>query len=272
MEGLDSLLMNSTGIKTSDSDEPKHKYICTHCGYQVEVYDFTHLFGPNKGQSFEGHIGCRCEDIRMGVETLKLHEEKKRQLIFNKNSLINPDLQTATFEKYQPTNDSTENALIDAKQYVSSFEKDKPSNMIFVGAYGLGKSHLAVSISKQIISNGYTSIFISVPKLLSKIRSTYNKKSTHTEDELMSVLESVDCLVMDDMGAEQSKKPDDGESWAVSKLYEIIDGRVGKHSVFTTNLTSKELQERIGPRSYSRMMKNTKVVKIIGEDYRLKGF
>ncbi|MGG4449610.1 ATP-binding protein [Brevibacillus porteri] len=271
MQSLDNLMTNFTVTKTSDSKE-KRKYICEGCGYEVKVYDFTHLFGPNKGQSFEGHNGCKCEDIRLANETLKLHEERKRLVMFNQNSLINPDLQKASFDNYLPTNESTDKALITAKQYASNFEKDKPRNMVFVGPYGLGKSHLAASISKQTISNGYTSIFISVPKLLSKIRSTYNKKSEHTEDELMSALELVDCLILDDIGAEQSKKQDDGESWAVSKLFEIIDGRVGKHTVFTTNLTSKELQDRIGPRSYSRMMQNTEVVKMSGEDYRLKDF
>lgn len=271
MQSLGDLMMTFTQGKTSGS-EVLREYICEGCQQNVQVKSLTHLFGPLKGQSFEAHYGCKCEDIRNARETLRMHEERKRARLFGDHSLINPNLQAASFETYHPRNESGAAAKRAAMNYAETFDPKKPRNILFAGSYGLGKSHLAASISKALMEKGYTSIFIAVPKLLTKIRDTYNKKSTHTETELLEALEMVDCLVLDDIGAEQSKRQDDGESWAVSKLFEIIDSRVGKHTVFTTNLTSRELQDRIGPRSYSRMMQNTEIVKMVGEDYRLKDF
>lgn len=257
--------------KISDSDVLR-EYICEGCQCRVQVRPLTHLFGPMKGQPFEAHYGCKCEDIRNARETLQKHEERKRAMIFGDHSLINPNLQGVSFETYHPRNESEVAAKKTAINYTETFDPKNPRNILFVGNYGLGKSHLAASISKALMGKGYTSIFIAVPKLLTKIRDTYRSKSERTESELLEVLEKVDCLILDDVGAEQSKKQDDGESWAVSKLFEIIDSRVGKHTVFTTNLNSRELQDRIGPRSYSRMMQNTEIVKVVGEDYRLKDF
>jgi DNA replication protein DnaC len=122
------------------------------------------------------------------------------------------------------------------------------------------------------MEKGERCIFISVPKLLSKIRSTYNKRSEYSEDDLLKWLERVECLVLDDVGAEQRKTSDDGESWAVSKLFEIIDSRAGKHTIYTTNLSSGELRRSVGPRNFSRMMQDTIILKLDGEDYRLKDF
>lgn len=271
MQSLGNLMTNFTQERTLDSDVLR-EYICEGCQCRVQVKSLTHLFGPLKGQAFEAHYGCKCEDILNAQETLRQHEQRKRARIFGDHSLINPNLQAVSFETYHPQNQSGAAAKKAAISYAESFDLKRPRNILFAGSYGLGKSHLAASISKALMARGYTSIFIAVPKLLTKIRNTYRSKSEHTESELLGVLEKVDCLVLDDVGAEQSKKQDDGESWAVSKLFEIIDSRVGKHTVFTTNLASRELQDRIGPRSYSRMMQNTEIIKMVGEDYRLKDF
>lgn len=271
MQSLGDLMTIFTQEKTSGS-EVLREYLCEGCQCKVQVKSLTHLFGPLKGQAFEAHYGCRCEDIRNAQETLRQHEQRKRARIFGDHSLINPNLQTVSFETYIPRDESGVDAKKAAINYANSFNPKNPRNILFAGSYGLGKSHLAASVSKSLMEKGFTSIFIAVPKLLTKIRDTYRSKSEHTESELLEALEKVDCLILDDVGAEQSKKQDDGESWAVSKLFEIIDSRVGKHTVFTTNLSSRELQDRIGPRSYSRMMQNTEVIKMEGKDYRLKDF
>lgn len=270
MQPISKTLMTYTQEKISDF-EVLDEYLCQ-CQEHVKRVKMIIPFGPYKGEYREGVIGCRCEEIKLAKETLISYENKKLQHLFNQNSLINPNLQKANFTTYQPRNDSTKEALQQSMDYVFSFRKEEPKNILFAGGYGLGKSHLSVAITKALMEKGYTCIFISVPKLLTKIRSTYNKKSEHSEDELLSLLEKVDCLVLDDIGSEQSKKQDDGESWAVSKLFEIIDSRSGKHTIYTTNLNAGQLQDRIGPRSFSRMMQDTQIIKVQGHDYRLKDF
>lgn len=271
MQSIGQVLTTYTQGKTLGSDILK-TYICEGCKSKVEVKQMIHLGGPHKGQLFEIEIGCRCWEIQQAKEALDSFEKRKMQSMFDNNSLINSNLQNATFVQYHPTNQSTEEAKQISIRYVQRYDRQSPKNLLLVGDYGLGKSHLAVSITKELMIKGFTCIFISVPKLLTKIRATYNKKSEHSEDELLSYLEKVDCLVLDDIGSEQSKKQDDGESWAVSKIFEVIDSRCGKHTIYTTNLNAMQLREKVGKRNFSRMMQGTEVVKMQGEDYRLKDF
>ncbi|MBN6186428.1 ATP-binding protein [Aneurinibacillus sp. BA2021] len=192
--------------------------------------------------------------------------QAKLQRTFDENSLIPAALRKATFENYRPQNAS----LVKAKQilfdYPEEFEPDESKNLLLTGDYGVGKSHLAVSVLKRLIERGFTGIFITVPELLTKIRSTYNRDSHHTELELLETIKGVDCLVLDDIGTEN------GSDWAVSKLFEVVDGRLGKHTIYTTNLDSIALERKIGERNFSRLMFDTIPVVMKGEDYRRRGF
>lgn len=229
--------------------------------------------GPQKGERVNISHGCKCEEKAMVRELLQQREEKRKQRIdklFDQNSLINACLKQATFDNYEPTNEQLVHAKEVCLQFTKDFSKDSPRNLILSGSYGVGKSHLARAMTQVVMQKGFSAIFISVPKLLTKLKATYNRKSEHTEDELLSMLEQVDCLVLDDIGSEYGT--DHSGSWATSKVFEVVDSRIGKHTIYTTNLNGQELQTKVGPRNFSRMMQDTEVVKMNGEDYRLKHF
>lgn len=218
----------------------------------------------------------KAEDERIGREAreeLERREQTRALKVFDQESIINDHLKSVTFDTYQPTDPSQERAKQTVMRYVENFSKDNPVPLLIMGEYGLGKSHLAAAAVKGLAEKNITSIFISVPKLLTKIKSTWDKRSETSESELLTALESVDCLVLDDLGAEQTKRTDQGEvPWSVSKLFEIIDARIGKHTIFTTNLNHMELQEHLGPRNFSRAMEGVHPIDIKGEDYRLRKF
>lgn len=269
MQPIGKTIQSFMPVLTLDSDECD-SYLCEGCGQLVIVHEMTILGGPRKGQRDRIEKGCLCWEIEQGKIALKNQEKLSLKHMFDNNSLINPDLQNATFDNYEPTNEILYTAKNVAMDYVNSFDLTNPKNLLFGGKYGLGKSHLSAAICKGIQEKGFTTIFISVPKLLTKIRSTYNKQSEFTEAQLLDVLAKVDCLALDDIGAEKTKKEEEGESWAVEKLFEIIDSRSGKHTIYTTNLSSDELSKKVGPRNFSRMMMNTKPFKFEGDDYRIK--
>lgn len=207
------------------------------------------------------------QDKQLAIEAVQAQERRKKEKIrqlFDDNSLINKDLQNASFENYNPASENLQAGLEIATRYVEIFNVDKPKNLLFTGNYGTGKSHLSVAMTKELMNRGYTCLFISMPKLLTKIKTTYNKKSEQTESDVMKYVEDVDLLVLDDIGAERDNE------WAISKLFEILDGRLGKHTIFTSNYNQDDLKSRIGDRNYSRIMHNTHEVKMIGEDYRLR--
>ncbi|MBN8200501.1 ATP-binding protein [Bacillus sp. NTK034] len=189
---------------------------------------------------------------------------------FRKNSLMNRDLEQATFDNYKPQNESQNEALQLAKDYAYNF--DKTTGLVFTGRPGLGKSHIAAAISKEVMNQKYTCIFISLPRLMTELQATYNKNSQTTELELLKALQRVDLLILDDLGVERTKNDDGGVSWAKRKIYEIVDSRIGQATIYTTNFSGKELLNMYGERDFSRMVQNCKAIKMDGDNYRLQAF
>lgn len=215
------------------------------------------------------------QDIQLAQETLVI--QKKNKIIhlydsFADNSLINDKLKKATFDNYLPPSEE----LADAKQriidFVSTYNKEEPISLLITGDYGVGKSHLCVAATKELMKKGYSAMFIQMNKLFTKIKGTWNKNSELTEDELLTAIANVDVLVIDDFGAEFTEKDREGVTWKVTKTNEIIDSRVGKSTLYTTNFDVKELHDMYGVREFSRMMENADLLEMNGENYRLRNF
>lgn len=252
---------------TSASEIGRH--ICEGCGNEVAIIKVPIIGGPEKGKIIEKKRGCICWENEQARQAKKEQMELKIRRIVEKYNTVNPDLENADFESFIPSNDNLVQALELSMEYVENFSLDNPKNLLFAGLYGLGKSHLSYAICKALRTRDFVAVFVSVPKLLTIIRSSYNRSSDVSESDLLDALSKVDFLALDDIGAERTKKDEDGESWAAEKLFEIIDGRSGRNTLYTTNLSSEELARKVGSRNFSRMMMNTKPFKFEGVDYRI---
>ncbi|MYL56171.1 DnaC replication protein [Virgibacillus halodenitrificans] len=241
-------------------------YDCEGCGRTVQKKEMQITGGPNKGEWIEVNVGCKCEDLKLAKEAgqrrVQLRSEKMKQF-FDYYSLMNDNLKSATMENYEPTSQELATAKQNIMNYIQEF--DGKNNLLLHGSYGTGKSHLSVAITKKLMEKKKECLFLSLPKLLTKIKETYNNKGV-TEDELLAVIQRVDLLVLDDIGAEHHTE------WANTKLFEILDDRSGKSTIYTTNLNSKELRAQINERNFSRMMENTEIITMNGRDYRRKEF
>ncbi|SFE50680.1 DNA replication protein DnaC [Lentibacillus persicus] len=241
-------------------------FVCDGCNQHVTQTELIIPSGPREGERVIANYGCRCEDIKLAKAAKQKYNQLKhrnRMDRFNYYSLINESLKEATFDNFDAYDSNLKRAKDKALAYSHSF--DRKQNLLLTGDYGTGKSHLSVSITKALMTREYECLFLSLPKLLTKVKGTYNTKGV-TEEELLNIIQRVDLLVLDDIGAEQRTE------WSTSKLFEILDDRSGKATVYTTNLSSNELKERVSERNFSRMMDNTNVIVINGSDYRRRAF
>jgi DNA replication protein DnaC len=120
-----------------------------------------------------------------------------------------------------------------------------------MGDVGTGKTSLAMAVSKAAVEAGHTVAIYSLPRLLARIRRTYDAEAG--EDSYLDFfrrLTSVDLLHIDDLGAE--KRSD----WVLEQLYAIVDERYQsqRSMVVTTNLDQADLETQIGPRTVSRLV------------------
>jgi DNA replication protein DnaC len=139
---------------------------------------------------------------------------------------------------------------------------DEGKGLWLWGDVGTGKTSMAMAVSKAAVEAGRTVAIYSLPRLLARIRRTYD--SAEGEDsylEFFDRLASVDLLHLDDLGAE--KRSD----WVLEQLYAIVDERYQSQRsvVVTTNLPLHELEEQVGPRTVSRL------VEICGDPLPLNG-
>lgn len=146
-------------------------------------------------------------------------------------------------------------------------------SIVLRGNTGCGKTHLAIALSKCIKMESHTcrrgyvpgGIFTTVPELLLKIRSSFRKDATESEESLIDYYTACDLLILDDLGAEKTSE------FAITTLYLILDRRIreDRQMIITTNLTPTEIEQTFGARIASRMasMEN---IKITMPDYRKK--
>jgi DNA replication protein DnaC len=158
-------------------------------------------------------------------------------------------------------------ALSQVRGYVDEIDANLADGrgLWIFGDTGTGKTTLAMLISKSALEAGRSVAIYSLPKLLARIRRTYD--SEPGGDSYLSFFErltSVDLLHLDDLGAE--KRSD----WVLEQLYSLINERYeSRRSVLiTTNLGHMELEEQIGTRTVSRLTEMCEEVELRGTDRR----
>jgi DNA replication protein DnaC len=139
------------------------------------------------------------------------------------------------------------------KEFVESIDErlTEGEGLWLMGDVGTGKTTLAMLVSKAAVEAGHTGAIYSLPRLLSRIRRTYDADAGEQSYlEFFERLTEVDLLHIDDLGAE--KRSD----WVLEQLYAIINERyeTQRSVVVTTNLSQEALEEQIGPRTVSRLV------------------
>ncbi|HEX2393094.1 MAG TPA: ATP-binding protein [Solirubrobacterales bacterium] len=161
----------------------------------------------------------------------------------------------------------TKAAVGEVRAFVDDLDQrlEEGRGLWLFGDTGTGKTTLAMLISKAALEAGRSVAIYSLPKLLARIRRTYD--SEPGGDNYLSFFErltSVDLLHIDDLGAE--KRSD----WVLEQLYALINERYETRGsvLITTNLPHQELEEQIGARTVSRLTQICDEVPLFGGDRR----
>jgi DNA replication protein DnaC len=133
------------------------------------------------------------------------------------------------------------------------------------GDAGTGKTTLAMLVSKTALEAKRSVAIYSLPKLLARIRRTFDAEAgEQSYSQLFERLTSVDLLHIDDLGAEQRTE------WVLEQLYSLINERyeAGRALIVTTNHDEEQLREQIGERIVSRLAEMCEPLPLYGTDNR----
>jgi DNA replication protein DnaC len=128
---------------------------------------------------------------------------------------------------------------------------DGGRGMWFFGSSGTGKTTLAMLISRTALESGRSVAIYSLPKLLSRIRQTYDAEiGEQSYAQFFERLASVDLLHLDDLGVEKQTE------WVLEQLYALINERYERQRslIVTSNLEDDELEKQLGTRVVSRLV------------------
>src|SRR5438128_2446995 len=181
-------------------------------------------------------------------------------------------------------------ALFPARMAACKFVEEYPvdnTGLLLIGTIGVGKTHLAVGIIKELIlSKGIGCLFYDYRELLKEIQNSYNESVKATELDVLRPVFETEVLVLDELGA---VKPSE---WVWDTVSLILNTRYNERrtTIITTNFEDlpeatsiaatpereavtraarrETLGDRIGERMRSRLHEMCRKVEMNGDDFR----
>jgi DNA replication protein DnaC len=181
--------------------------------------------------------------------------------------------------------DGPHRALAPSRMAACKFVEEYPldnTGLLLIGSIGVGKTHLAVGIIKElIVGKGTPCLFYDYRELLKQIQNSYNDSVKATELDVLRPVFDTEVLVLDELGA---VKPTE---WVWDTVSLILNTRYNDNrtTIITTNFDDRPagaiagprgaareetLGDRIGERMRSRLHEMCRIIKMEGEDFRQK--
>ncbi|MBQ7740505.1 MAG: ATP-binding protein [Eubacterium sp.] len=160
--------------------------------------------------------------------------------------------------------EKAERALGASRKYAQNFSRES-KNLLFLGATGLGKTHLSLAIANVVINRAYSVCYGTSYNICEDLRNESFGRTDYITYTKNKVLDA-DLLILDDLGTETDNQ------YNTASISNIINSRMlsGKPTVISTNYEYDELLEKYDQRVASRLTGEYITITLFGKDIRNK--
>lgn len=141
-------------------------------------------------------------------------------------------------------------------------------NLLLYGNTGVGKTFLSHCIAREALEQSHTVVYLTSLGLFDILeKNKFDKDLSSVEKSATaSYILNCDLLIIDDLGTELNN------SFTSSQLYQLIDTRLihKKSTIISTNLSFDDLREQYSERIFSRLTSGYTLLKLTGDDIRLR--
>jgi DNA replication protein DnaC len=161
--------------------------------------------------------------------------------------LDHPLIREMTFERFETrgvhlaTDDRKR--LENAYRHALAFAEQPDGWLLFMGAHGSGKTHLAAAIANYRRLRGESPCFVVVPDLLDYLRRGFSADDGRSHDAF-DEMKTAPLLILDDLDTQT------GIPWVRDRLFQLLNYRHTARlpTVITTALSLDDLGERLASR------------------------
>lgn len=270
LENLKSELSNAENGLPEYDDLPVAEFkmaVCAKHGEFRQSVRYMRIFDKTFSTSCPCCIQEEISKVELALAQVDERIKQEEIQTLKVNSNIPVRFAKACFENYE---EKPENRF--AKKICRRYAETWPTRfaqgggLVFCGKPGTGKNHLACAIANYVIEQYQANVLITTAmRIIRNVKSTWDKNSDMTEDQVIDVYCSKDLLIIDELGVQFGT---DAEKII---LFEIINERYSKMlpTILISNLTESELSDYIGERIIDRMREgNGAVVVFDWESYR----
>ena len=183
-------------------------------------------------------IGTLCKDQTFKNSDLSLFSDVR-----------DPKYGSSPRQNYAETTDA-------CKDFVKNINRKDGENLYLYGSAGLGKTYLCSAIAERATKNGHSVLYYSAFELF--------RIAPSEMEELLSLLEEVDLLILDDLGTEYVTE------YSSALFFHIVNSRLNgkKKTVISSNLNLNDLANSYSPRVASRIGGAYTLLPFFGKDLR----
>lgn len=254
-------------LKTQLADLREEKAaLLANAGFALDYFDPIYTCPICKDTGYVNGNKCSCFKQEI-INTVYAQSNIKN--ILSRENFSNFSYEYYSKDEINPTTrlssyETALKAVEECHRFIDDFD-NKPKNLFFYGDTGVGKTFLSNCVAKELLEKGYSVIYFTAFQLFDILSKGVFSRDADAIAAHQNIFDC-DLLIIDDLGTELAN------SFTSSQLFLCVNERIlrQKSTIISTNLSMNHMVDVYSERTLSRISSNYSIIKLFGDDIRIK--